>query len=509
MKKRIWLYATIVILLVAFVAVILNRTKFAEGKRKELTEKQQRVKLPEPPVITRSEDDLHVAWAQLKPNGKLVVSIDGKVDSTEYDDVSIIVISPDGERVAYSVRIGSKWFMVVNGKKVEVGDFDGISTAWITFSPDSKRLAFGAERGEKWFVVLDGKIIPPDGHDFVSYFAFSPDSRHFVYVAGKDNKQSVVHDGKAGPFYFLIGKPVFSPDSKHLAYVASYNQDVKCVVLDGKEGKKYGGINIPIFSSDSRNIAYSVREDVNRFVVVDGEEGPKYEMNSTIFQVKFAPDDNRLAYAVVKDEKWMVVIDGQEGASYDAIGEDGASIVFSSDGKSFAYAANIGEKWFVVTNDEEGPEYDGIATGTPIFSPDGKHLFYGAREENRWFAVLDWKEGSRAYDEIGNGVKFSPDSKHILFTAKAEGKWFVVVDDKAGPAYDCIFTPAFKGDGIEYLAEREIDGRLLRISQPYPDNDIDVEAYKAMAEEIELASLPLPSSRSGRSGECKICQRNR
>ena len=102
MKKRIWLYAVIVILLVAFVAIMLYRPKVvgmkpamsAAEKERTLIEKQQRVKLPDSPVIGRSEDDLHVAWAQLKPNGKLVVAVDGKVDSTEYDDVSMIVVSP-------------------------------------------------------------------------------------------------------------------------------------------------------------------------------------------------------------------------------------------------------------------------------------------------------------------------------------------------------------------------------------------------------------------------------
>ena len=55
--------------------------------------------------------------------------------------------------------------------------------------------------------------------------------------------------------------------------------------------------------------------------------------------------------------------------------------------------------------------------------------------------------------------------------------------------------------GIEYLAERESDGRLLRLRQPYPNGDIDAEAYKAKAEEIVVSSLPLPKD------DCKACER--
>jgi len=61
----------------------------------------------------------------------------------------------------------------------------------------------------------------------------------------------------------------------------------------------------------------------------------------------------------------------------------------------------------------------------------------------------------------------------------------------------------FKEDGIEYLAERDSDGRLLRCQQPYPDSD--AEAYKAKAEEIKVAMLPEPFG----SGEHKSCQRKR
>lgn len=515
MKKRIWLYATIVILLVAFVAIMLYRTKIVgikqarleEEKRRELIEKQQRVKLPDPPVIGQSEDDLHVAWAQLTEDDKLIVVVDGKSDSVKYDDVSSIVLSPKGERVAYPVRKGLDWHMVLDGN--EGPDYDGINLNCLTFSPDGKRFAYGARKGDRWFVVLDGKVFPEAGHDFVCYFAFSPDSRKFVYTAGKGNKQSVVLDGKAGQEYNLIGEPVFSPDSKHLACVAIDSNNLQRVVLDGKEGKKYEGVTNPIFSSDSKHIAYSVmKEGKKRLVVVDGKEGPVYEMQKAIHPVIFGPNDNRVAHAAIKGEEWVAVIDGKEGPLYDGIGGDGASIALSPDGKSFAYVVNIGKKWFVVLNGEEQRKYDDIATDTPIFSPDGKHLFYGAREEGKWFAVMDGEEGADKYDEIGRGTAFSPDGRHIVYSAIRGNKWFFVLDGKAGPAYDRPFTPAFKDNGIEYLAERDSDGRLLRCRQPYPDSDIDAEAYKAMAEEIVLASLPEPS-RSVKSGGCKNCQRKR
>jgi hypothetical protein len=245
-----------------------------------------------------------------------------------------------------------------------------------------------------------------------------------------------------------------------------------------------------------------MKENKNHLVVVDNSEGPVYEMDRMIHPIIFRPNNNRVAYGVIKGEKKVAVIDGEEGSPYDGIGGNGASIALSPDGKSFAYAANIGKEWFVVLNGEEQRKYDDIAGGTPIFSPDGKRLFYGAKKEGKWLAVIDGEEVYE-YEVIGRGAFFSSDSKHLVYSAKAKGKWFVVVDGKDGPGYDRLFKPAFTEDGIEYIAERESDGRLLRCRQPYPDSDIDAEAYKAMVEEIVLSSLPEPK------GECEPCERNR
>lgn len=276
-------------------------------------------------------------------------------------------------------------------------------------------------------------------------------------------------------------------------------------MLDGKEGKKYMGVTNPIFSSDSKHIAYSVMEEGKKcFVVVDGKEGPVHKMQKTIYPVILGPNGNRVAYGTMKGGNWVVIIDEKEGPTYDGIGGDGASITLSPDGKSFAYAAYRGDKWFVVLDGKEGRKYDDIATGTPVFSPDGKHLFYGAKKEDKWLAVID-EEEVHEYEEISRGAVFSSDSKHLMYSAKAQGKWFVVLDGKAGPAYDVIFEPAFRDNGIEYLAERDSDGRLLRLRQPYPDSDIDAEVYSGMTEEIVLASLPEPSGPGG----CSTCGRKR
>lgn len=425
-----------------------------------------------PPTIVYSRDGLHTAWPQLNQNGKLVVVVDGRPGPQEYDDIGLITFSPDGKRVAYPAKVGSKWVVVVDGQAGP--EYDDISLSYTVFSPDSKHFVYGATEGDKWFVVLDGKAVPESEHNTVSYFVFSPDSSRFVYAAGKDNKQYMVVDGRAGKMYDKVGTPVFSPDGRHLAYPAGIkneglDKEKQLIVLDGKESKKYDGVNRPIFSKDSKHIAYSVMKGPKRMVVVDGKEGLEFEMEPAIDTFTFGPNDSRIAYVVLKGHKGVVVVDHQEGPEYDTIGL--YNIVLSPDGESFAYAANNGDKWFVVWNGQEGPEYDGIAVGTPVFSPDGEILLYAATKDDKWLLVLNGLPIEYDYDDLGDTFSFSPDGKHFAYAALKDDKWFMVLDDQAGPPYDSIPNPVFTADGIEYMAER--DGWFLRCRRNYPSTDSD------------------------------------
>jgi len=417
------------------------------------------VKLPGPPAVGRSGDDLHIAWAQRTHSGRVVAVIDGQSEPGEYDEIGPVIFSPDGKRVAYPAKRDSKWFMVVDGQ--EGPEYDKISLSREVFSPDSKRLVYGAMKGDKWFVVLDGKAGPESGYDNVGYFSFSPDSKRLAYATEKDRRQYVVVDGRDGPVYEHAVEPVFSPDSESLAYVA--NRGNKWfVVLDDKEGKKYDGVNRPVFSKDSKHIAYSV----------------------------------------IKGSKLMVVLEGKEGPEHEDIGMD--SVTLSPDGESFAYAAMRGDKWFVVWNGREGPEYDGINQGSPVFSPDGKHLVYAAEKAGKWIVVMDGREGSEyEFDDVSSDTPmFSPDGRHMLYLAMAGDKWFVMMDGQAGPPYDKIYKPVFKAGEVKYVAERRSDGWVLRCRQPYPrispereilDGGETVEEKIARLPEHRLPTASIPA----------------
>jgi WD40 repeat protein len=460
-----------------------------------------RVPLANPWVRARSQDELHVAWAQRTADGKAVVAVDGKVQSKEYEEIGVIVFSPDNQRVAYWVKNGEKWRMVVN-EEPGLLEFDEISINDIAFSPDGKRLAYSARREKLWFAVLDGKVIADKGYVALHDLTFSPDSRRLAYAAVKGDKQTFVIDGIVGPSFTVVSDPLWSPDSRHFAYIASDNS-YKFIILDGGEGKKYDGVNTPVFSNDSRHFAYGAIKSEKRLVVTDGKEGPEFEMRSPIDSIKFAPSDDRIGYAANKGDrgKWVIVIDGKEGPEYDDIAT--SSLAFNPAGRGFAYAAAQNGGWRVIDERGEGPLFDAIAGG-PVYSPDGRHIVYGASLRNRWVLSVDGQAGAEFdYNEI-TALSFSPDGKHLMYKASKNGLQLVVVDGCIGPEYNRVYKPAFTKGGVEYLAERESDGWMLRGLIPYaPENKKIKPAESVKAVETKLSWLPPKEPTEGKCGPCE------
>ena len=62
---------------------------------------------------------------------------------------------------------------------------------------------------------------------------------------------------------------LFSPDSQPITFTATIG-DKDIVVIDGNEGRKYDEVGYPIFSPDSQRVAYVAQEGDKWFVVIDG-----------------------------------------------------------------------------------------------------------------------------------------------------------------------------------------------------------------------------------------------
>ena len=121
-------------------------------------------------------------------------------------------------------------------------------------------------------------------------------------------------------------------------------------------------------SANRRRAAFSAKDGDSRYVVVDGQEGPRY---SRIGTVQFSTDNLRVAYSAQRDDDRVVlVVDGTETPPYDAFAPSAS--IFSPNGLRVAYGAQTGDSWTVVVDGVEGRRHDGV--DPPFFSPDSRRV---------------------------------------------------------------------------------------------------------------------------------------
>ncbi|HKF54074.1 MAG TPA: hypothetical protein VKJ45_01470 [Blastocatellia bacterium] len=374
-----------------------------------------------------SPDGNHIAFVIKQGSTKSIV-VDGHVGKgypdipeqalTERGRDPQIRFSPDSKRVAYVAQDLSGYFVVVDG--VQGNPFESIAVGAPVFSPDSKRVAYIARREGKEVVVVDGVAGPWCDYVEAVPIRFSPDSKHLAYPAKRGNSSIAVMDGKEIDRAQLIGFIRFSNDGRHYAYVA-LNGETRRVVVDGVPGREYTQVgNEILFSSDSKHVMYRATGAGGNFIVLDGVEG-KYRGIIRENEYDFGPDGKPL-YIVEREPEEMYCIIGQDVLGpYQRVS---GMPRFSADASRVAFAVTrMDRKQAVVTDGAAGPPFDLV--DTLGFGPKGNRLLYTALRGTKHFTVLDGVQTE--YDAVAMSA-FSPDGEHLALLVKIDGEWVILVD---------------------------------------------------------------------------------
>ncbi len=414
----------------------------------------------------------HIAAVVPTKDGKVCAWLDGR-KGPAYDQIRHATrgaysarefrFSPDGRRLAYTARKGSKWMMVVDGQ--EGATYDSLREAY--FSMDGKRVAYVAFRDNKSILVIDGKESPPYAEiamhlpyvvsdtpfrkvdDTYCPVRFASNGRTAYIASNGRNQYFAIIDGKPGPIYEHVGSIEFSPDGSRVAYTARKNEK-EFVVLDGKPGPKYDGVEAAlVFSPDGKRMAYvgtnyDANSDPIQMLVVDGKEIARYRVIEDA-SIMFSPDGKHLTYTASADgEKYFVVLDGEAGPKYDEIGGFGGRVyaTFTPAGK-LVYRATRGEKRFMVVDGVESPAFDDVSD-VPVYSPDGAHYAYHARENDHSVVVCDGVKGKTYFNVYEESIAFTSDGKLVYQASSDTGDTVTVVGAEERPG---IYHPVVSADG--------------------------------------------------------------
>jgi len=377
-----------------------------------------------------SPDGKRVAY--LGNDGKNVkLILDGK-PGQGYKTINDVIFSPNSEHVLFWAEQygGLKYVVLDNSKRIRVDEIYEL-----IFSPDSKKIAFSARLGDKWYAFLNGKKGP--AFDQVLDIKFSLDSKNFCYLGKKGLIWNLYLNGKKQKEWGArFGAVRFSIDSKRIAYAyCRYNkldgEDGKSKLeenwymsVDGVSGPKIDASSAFMFSPDSKHYAYVVGKPGEQYIYKDGKKVT--EDFEIIRDMKFSIDSKHFTYTVISEfAECLLFVNGKKYGPYIDISVP----LFGPYDHIFLYKAVIekGTRSMIVNGKEE-KTYESI--GIPFFSPDGKRYAYAGRIDNMWRVVVDGKEG-KPYTKVGQ-AKFSDGSSHIAYTAFRDNKWFLVVDGKEG-----------------------------------------------------------------------------
>ena len=372
-----------------------------------------------------------------------------------------LFVSPNGQRLAYILKLGGKESLVFDGRQ---------GPAWHSignvgpFSRDSKRLPYQAS--------TDGRAY------------------NLSLFAGEEDKAAPMN-GKEGPRSKDVNHKPSSSDQKRFAYIATDDKGKKFVVLNGQPLKAYEAVWSLVFSPDGKRVAFTARRDGKAMVVCDGKEGRHYP---EVFYPMFSPDSKSLAYwARSADFKqWFAIWDEKEMTQLN--GEP--QLAFSPDGRALACATYSGGGLYRFTETVESLAAGHDRASKPVFSPDSRHIACALGKDMRWWVCVDGKNLAGMYDPenvmcwdgpTGGGTSmslnspgFSADGRHVYWKGfrgppgnlpPGNREHFIVCDGFEGPPHEDLWIPEdFRNHAksLRYVVRDGENVRLMEFAWPEP-----------------------------------------
>jgi len=348
--------------------------------------------------LTVSPDGRRVSY-RCDMGTKQQMVIDG-IKKQAYDNVRNQVYSPDSRHLAYLAQVGNTFRIILDDRIVD--ECSGVND--LTFSNDSTKLMYISRTEglpQARFVLFDlktGKKVVKECLDAPYVYHRKSDRIALTVVEG--DKQRLVDFAiassdkvKRTEAYDLITNISIGLDGKSVAFIAHRGAG-RYLVANGREERlpdKLGVNGPPQVRPDLKGagiILATAERYNNRYAFhqafLGGAPGMVWydKAQDLVYGGK-----GSVAYAAKRGEKWFVVLNGKEGPEFDMV----VTPMFSPDGRKLVYRARDKGKRFVVVADaatrdhRRQPEYEMVFQAA--FSEDGRSVAYGVKDGNQ----LVWK----------------------------------------------------------------------------------------------------------------------
>lgn len=313
-----------------------------------------------------SPDSRHVAYyADSLGTTRLV--LDGKIIEENVAFKSNSLFTKDSAKVVYHMSANNEQGAVLVVYDLATGNktYKEILATPIVMSNTTNRIFAAVKEGDRQRVIDFVVSKPDEVHTSGLYTAVGDmsvgiDGKSVAFIAVKGNSRYLVANGKETRLpldMLIVAPPVLRPDLKGAGVILTSND-----------------------RHNKRSIFFQTMQS-------DGSNTKQYEQMKELVYGMDSKGSVSSAFTVKKGEKWLVVLNGKEGPDFDMV----VTPMFSPDGSKLVYRARRGDKRLVVITDVAGntarymAEYDMVFM--TVFTDDGKSVGYGVKEGNQ----LIWK----------------------------------------------------------------------------------------------------------------------